>query len=707
MAVYSACPLLQPDSVRLILLHPAADPGSDIRCELFSISLSSTPQDNTFSYTTLSYAWGDPKAKNSIFISDETLEIGANLFSALQNLRRQDRPIRLWVDAISINQNDSNERSQQVQQMRTIYATASETVIYLGPDDGSVACRSAWNLLELRSSWAMNDHRNPDKTLPKKREKDVNFKTGFNDVLDSVMSREWFNRIWVIQEMVVSQQLSIQCGDRRIPWNDFCRTLFLYFSPLHSTAGYIPQTDSYSEALGSLRALTSGSNSHITEIRPGWEAVARNNPGWKDLIQPVKEMCQTRLLYQRTHRNPDIVVPKWVLNDPLAHFVADDTEFRQGSLRLAHLLAKSRKFHATDPRDKTFALLGISSGLNSKDVETLVDYNKPDHQTYREMTRFILEAENTFDILSQAGQSSLDSDLDFSSWAGRWSERGFPPISALTRLGGESDELTTMRSLAVSQHHTWSEDGKIFGCTGGIMGELVAIRGFGSSSPQSKTSVDDSATWFWDKFIPSASSIVQESSWTLADKDVNFSTSKTITDTAQGHFHVSISPHSTHESEQNPVKRNIFIAGGGGFLNDVYALREGRKLAIIRSVPYSLDHPPTDDDAVYSWGVVPKSAEVGNWVATITGCRVLFLMYPQPEGDERHDAEEGLRARLPNDGDKDAEIIHCRLRGECRFSGFEDMWEPWEMSEKEKKRPWMTYIGYYPRQFRSAIFAVH
>ena len=707
MAVYSASPLLKPDSIRLILLHPATDPSSDIRCELLSTSLSSISEDDILGYTTLSYAWGDPKAQKSIFISDESVDIGANLLSALQNLRRQDSPIRLWVDAICINQSDADERSNQVQQMRAIYATASETVIYLGPDDGSAGCSSAWNFLELKSSWAMNDRRDRDKTLPKMRQKEVNFKTGYNDVLDSVMSREWFNRIWVIQEVVVSQQLSVQCGARRIPWDDFCRTLFLYFNPLHSTAGYVPKTNFYSAALGSLRALTSGSNSDITEIRPGWDAVARNNPEWKRIIQPVKEMCQTRLLYQRAHRNPDMVVPKWVLNDPLAHFVADDTEFRQGSLRLAHLLAKTRKFHATDSRDKTFALLGISSGIQREDVEALVDYNKPDHQTYRETTRFILEAEKTFDILSQAGQASADESLDFSSWAGRWSDRHFPPTSALTRLGGESDKLNKLRSLAVSEHHTWSDDGKILGCTGGIMGEIVAIREFDSSSSQPKTSVDDPATWFWDKFIPVATSIVQESSWTLAERDTNFCTSKTITSNTSGHFHVSISSQSTHEPEQKPLERQIFIAGGAGFLNDVYALREGRNLSIVRGVPYSLDRPPTDGDAVYSWGVVPQSAKVGDRIANITGCRVLFLVYPQPKSDERSDVEDEFRGMLPRDGDKDAEIIHCRLRGECRFSGFEDMWEPWAMSDEMKQRPWMTYIGYYPQQFRSAIFALH
>jgi hypothetical protein len=53
-------------------------------------------------------------------------------------------------------------------------------------------------------------------------------------------------------------------------------------------------------------------------------------------------------------------------------------------------------------------------------------------------------------------------------------------------------------------------------------------------------------------------------------------------------------------------------------------------LGFIRSVPSSLEGLATDESTTFSWGVVPKSAEVGDWVATITGCGILFLVYPQP-----------------------------------------------------------------------------
>jgi hypothetical protein len=301
--------------------------------------------------------------------------------------------------------------------------------------------------------------------------------TGYNDVLKTVLSHAWFSRIWVVQEVVVSKDLSIQYGERGIPWDDFCRTLFLYFHPRQDLKDGTTEAGTDSEALESLQSLA-GDND-IIDIKLGWQTVATENPAWKQIIQPVREMCQMQLIYRGLGGNSEAHIPQWLLNDKLAHFITDDAEFRQGSLRLQHLLARGRRCDATDPRDKVLALIGISTGFNSQDLDSLVDYNKPDDQVFREATRLILEHEGTYDILSQAGQLSIVEVPRFSSWAGKWSEKSFPPLSVLSRLGGESSDLVEKRSRIVKEHHTWSEDGRILACTGGRVGQLVATSPLG------------------------------------------------------------------------------------------------------------------------------------------------------------------------------------------------------------------------------------
>lgn len=54
-----------------------------------------------------------------------------NLEEAVHELRRP-RTIRLWVNAICINQAELDERGRQVLRMRDKYANASETVAWLG-----------------------------------------------------------------------------------------------------------------------------------------------------------------------------------------------------------------------------------------------------------------------------------------------------------------------------------------------------------------------------------------------------------------------------------------------------------------------------------------------------------------------------------------------------------------------------------------------
>ncbi|KAK2061504.1 HET-domain-containing protein, partial [Colletotrichum caudatum] len=62
------------------------------------------------------------------------MAITINCANALRRLRFPGWARDVWVDAICINQEDSNERSHQVGIMQYIYATAIRVVVYLGED---------------------------------------------------------------------------------------------------------------------------------------------------------------------------------------------------------------------------------------------------------------------------------------------------------------------------------------------------------------------------------------------------------------------------------------------------------------------------------------------------------------------------------------------------------------------------------------------
>ncbi|KAH8879963.1 hypothetical protein GQ53DRAFT_833688 [Thozetella sp. PMI_491] len=86
-----------------------------------------------YPYKALSYVWGSPRTTEEVVVENETYHATINLSCALRYLRRTDKPITLWVDALCINQRNLGERRFQVQMMREIFAKAQEVVFAFSP----------------------------------------------------------------------------------------------------------------------------------------------------------------------------------------------------------------------------------------------------------------------------------------------------------------------------------------------------------------------------------------------------------------------------------------------------------------------------------------------------------------------------------------------------------------------------------------------
>lgn len=303
-------------------------------------------------YVAISYVWGQSTTPVLARINGRDLPIGRNISQALRHLRRKDTSIRIWADAVCIDQQNSKERNHQVQQMRNIYAPSSETIVYLGDNDGSNTTYSAWNFLERRSEWALDRDGNRDYERPAALENElVDFRGDISDAEISVLSWQWFLRVWVLQEVVVSREVSIQCGHRRIPWDDFCKIILL--SPrYHDQYGFSLQAGEKVDLVRSMfhaRRQRLENYSH-TATWPSWYPSVMN--------------------YAR-HGN-DIV----------------------------DMLARTRQLEASDPRDKIFALLGISGSFPGSDIDATIDYDKSVAEVYADFARDHMQASKSFDMLS-------------------------------------------------------------------------------------------------------------------------------------------------------------------------------------------------------------------------------------------------------------------------------------------------------------------
>src|SRR6266536_2397164 len=74
----------------------------------------------------VSYVWGDPTRSHEITIDGKKHGITENLYLALRDLQRDTLgDMKVWADAICINQDDLAERSDQVLLMWEVYHSAS------------------------------------------------------------------------------------------------------------------------------------------------------------------------------------------------------------------------------------------------------------------------------------------------------------------------------------------------------------------------------------------------------------------------------------------------------------------------------------------------------------------------------------------------------------------------------------------------------
>lgn len=152
------------------------------------------------------------------------MTIQENLYHALRALRRHDVERILWVDAVCINQSDIDERTSQVQLMRQIYQYSTRAVIWLGGHfQGS---NEGVDLLLRIHKLALKDD-NQINTPAQALTPDDLLKLGLPSMdstgwgsLDAIFWRPWFTRVWIIQELTVSKDALVICGDRSIPWAD-------------------------------------------------------------------------------------------------------------------------------------------------------------------------------------------------------------------------------------------------------------------------------------------------------------------------------------------------------------------------------------------------------------------------------------------------------------------------------------------------------
>ncbi|EME45795.1 hypothetical protein DOTSEDRAFT_71473 [Dothistroma septosporum NZE10] len=383
-------PVYQPISsekkvIRLLELTPGAS-HDPIRCYTHYISLSAA---DIMPYETVSYCWGESKRDFDIVLDRVPARIESSAGRLLQRLRESGKRRIVWIDAVCIDQDDDAEKSGQVAMMGDIYRCGWRNVVWLGdcPQPGledavHVAIRNV--LADMRNHVDGDDklyeftHKDPTTTRPRFYPKG-NLLDQRIDLrsLVTFFSTKWFDRVWVVQEVVLPKTSLCHYGSITLQLADICKVAaWLLWN--HRVL--------YPRELGTTSGL-----SHALSI---WSLADKT------------------------------AIPKHV------HDRSDPS--------LLELCLKTEGYEATEPKDKVYALLGMSTVSRSPYMPLLQPrYGKEVSVTevYRDATRAMIAESASLHILQFCSrQATMLLDRPAPSWVVNFEQMGLQQTMPV-RLG--------------------------------------------------------------------------------------------------------------------------------------------------------------------------------------------------------------------------------------------------------------------------------
>ena len=198
------------NSFRLLRLLPSSSLDSAaLECQLYESPIARQVRK----YTALSYHWGDAGRMVSILVNGFLVLVRNNLYEFLRSCQRRRDWSSFWIDAICINQDNDAERSAQVEIMNSIYASAARVYIWLGPSKPMID----WLFDTLNSE---NTHGAVVQAVRMLQAAPIGKnKQQLKQAWLWILQREYWGRMWIVQEVLLAKDVTVVCGDRLLSWD--------------------------------------------------------------------------------------------------------------------------------------------------------------------------------------------------------------------------------------------------------------------------------------------------------------------------------------------------------------------------------------------------------------------------------------------------------------------------------------------------------
>ncbi|KAF2251365.1 hypothetical protein BU26DRAFT_563307 [Trematosphaeria pertusa] len=405
------------------------DPIPELSQPPMECTLMAATLEEPLHYVALSYTWGNLEDGTvDILVNGVRFAAQRNLADALNSLYECFQGSWLWADAVCINQKDEVEKGWQIDQMVSVYETAHMVAAWFGPsrDDsdflldqmaalgkkilnagGERFLHSAldeyltplyWVQERFLSAIDIDDTAAPCQSnaladlLAKIVVKDDPTSTIPWTPLREFLSREWWHRIWVVQEFVVARDVIFICGNRMASYLEF-QAAFWAVACCGVGMSMALQKDTHTPA--SLRKVR--------------DAIMDKMP--MVLNDRFRTTLLTSAWFQMTHRRR-----RHAAKQPLSLGVllnrASSPEWGKG-------------FQATKKKDFIFALKGLAADEHDLGIRWPELYADSDENVFTEVARALIIKDKSLDLLAHCtpGREDTHVHLNLPSWVPNWLNR--------------------------------------------------------------------------------------------------------------------------------------------------------------------------------------------------------------------------------------------------------------------------------------------
>jgi hypothetical protein len=187
--------------IRVLMVKPG-QPDDHLVCFFRYLSLT---DEEHLPYYTISYCWATLRGHEAITVNGQKLTVTASSAAALRRVRLPDFVPLIWIDAVCINQQDLEERSQQVGMMSLIFSRTALNLVWLGEGDSPHLVEEAMSDIREEAHAYIRaereSYREPQSARRLRRHRQTRVRDDdfrlFARRLCGLFASPWFRRLWV------------------------------------------------------------------------------------------------------------------------------------------------------------------------------------------------------------------------------------------------------------------------------------------------------------------------------------------------------------------------------------------------------------------------------------------------------------------------------------------------------------------------------